>query len=147
MDGSNRTLIVTGVKRPSDITLDYKESLIFWVDTDSSVIECADFLGRNRRTIASSLSKPFALTQFQDYIYWTDWNTESIERANKTTGLNRTRIRSNVDFVMDIIVFHTTRQEGGSLQLTCALFLHVRTVVYESRFLIKVLFVFFYMRA
>ena len=113
MDGSNRTLIVSQVKKfPNDITLDYKERLIFWVDSESSVIECADFLGGNRRTIASALSKPFALTQFEDYVYWTDWDTESIERANKTTGLNRTRIRSGVDFVMDIVVFHTTRQEG-----------------------------------
>ncbi|KAK3726510.1 hypothetical protein QZH41_014244, partial [Actinostola sp. cb2023] len=114
MDGSNRTLIIYGdnVKKPSDLTIDYKDGLIFWVDSDKSVIECADFDGRHRRTVADSLSTPYALTQYLDYIYWTDWDTETIERANKTTGSNRTRIRSQVDFIMDITVFHASRQEG-----------------------------------
>lgn len=36
------------------------------------------------------LSHPFGLTQYQDFIYWTDFNLRSIERADKRTGLNRT---------------------------------------------------------
>jgi len=47
-----------------------------------------------------------------DYLYWTDWNTRSIERANKTTGSNRTRIQGDLDYVMDILVFHASRQSG-----------------------------------
>ncbi|EDO49133.1 predicted protein [Nematostella vectensis] len=114
MDGSNRTKVISNVKRPTDITIDYKEGLLFWADSERKVIECADLHGRNRRTVAQA-TKPFALTQYLDYIYWTDWETESIERANKTTGLNRTRIRSRVDYVMDITVFHSSRQEGWNV--------------------------------
>lgn len=36
------------------------------------------------------LPHPFGLTQYDDSIYWTDFNLRSIERADKRTGVNRT---------------------------------------------------------
>lgn len=62
--------------------------------------------------IADDLEHPFGLTQYQDYIYWTDWSQRSIERANKTSGQNRTLIQGHLDYVMDILVFHSSRQGG-----------------------------------
>lgn len=62
--------------------------------------------------IAEDLPHPFGLTQYQDYIYWTDWSQRSIERANKTSGQNRTVIQGHLDYVMDILVFHSSRQGG-----------------------------------
>ena len=47
---------------------------------------------------------------FQDYIYWADWKTGIIERANKTDGSNRTVIHSKLEFITDILIFHTSRQ-------------------------------------
>ena len=35
-----------------------------------------------------------------------------IERANKTSGQNRTIIQGHLDYVMDILVFHSSRQAG-----------------------------------
>ena len=39
MDGTNRTIIVTGpdIKKIVDLALDFKESLLFWVDNDKKV--------------------------------------------------------------------------------------------------------------
>ena len=68
--------------------------------------------GLEREVIAEDLPHPFGLTQYQDYIYWTDWSERSIERANKTTGQNRTVIQGHLDYVMDILVFHSSRQGG-----------------------------------
>ena len=69
--------------------------------------------GGNRRTvIGEDLPRPFGLTQYEDYIYWTDWMTNSIERCNKTTGQNRTRIQEHLNYVMDLLVFHASRQSG-----------------------------------
>lgn len=65
-----------------------------------------------REVIADDLPHPFGLTQYQDYIYWTDWSQRSIERANKTSGQNRTIIQGHLDYVMDILVFHSSRQGG-----------------------------------
>lgn len=68
--------------------------------------------GQDREVIADDLPHPFGLTQYQDYIYWTDWSQRSIERANKTSGQNRTLIQGHLDYVMDILVFHSSRQGG-----------------------------------
>lgn len=62
--------------------------------------------------IADDLPHPFGLTQYSDYVYWTDWNLHSIERADKTSGRNRTLVQGHLDFVMDILVFHASRQGG-----------------------------------
>lgn len=70
------------------------------------------FVGQEREIIADDLPHPFGLTQYSDYIYWTDWNLHSIERADKTSGKNRTLIQGHLDFVMDILVFHSSRQDG-----------------------------------
>ena len=52
------------------------------------------------------------MTQYEEFIYWADWTTRSIERAHKLSGENRTRIQNQVDYVMDILVFHSSRQSG-----------------------------------
>lgn len=112
LDGSNRRTVVTNVTRPTGLTIDFALGLIFWVDGENKVIECAYLNGTNRRTVATELPKPFALTQYKDYIYWADWNLNSIYRANKTNGMDRTKIKGNIKNIMDILVFHSSRQEG-----------------------------------
>ena len=62
--------------------------------------------------VGENIQNPFGLTQYQDYLYWTDWETMKIERAHKFTGLNRTVVQSNLNYVMDIQVYHQSRQGG-----------------------------------
>ena len=112
LDGSNRHTVITNMTSPSGLTIDFSLGLIFWVDGEIKVIECANLNGTNRRTVASELPNPFALTQYMDYIYWTDWRLNSIYRANKTNGLDRIQIKGNIEFIFDILVFHSSRQEG-----------------------------------
>jgi hypothetical protein len=56
----------------------------------------------------------FALTLFEDYVYWTDWETKSINRAHKTTGANKTLLISTLHRPMDLHVFHALRQPDGN---------------------------------
>ena len=56
------------------------------------------------------ISHPFSIAVFEDYIYWTDWTKESIERADKFTGSNQTTILSGVSDAMDVIVVNPLRQ-------------------------------------
>lgn len=55
----------------------------------------------------------FALTLFEDYVYWTDWETKSINRAHKTMGTNKTLLISTLHRPMDLHVFHALRQPDG----------------------------------
>ena len=134
LDGTNRWTVISNVTRPSGLTIDFSAGLIFWADSENKVIECANLNGTNRRTIASELPKPFALTQYKDYIYWTDWTTDTINRANKTNGQDRVPIKSSIDYIMDILVFHSSRQEGW-----CRVYLqkHFTLTVRSCRVIVK----------
>ncbi|KAM4747690.1 low-density lipoprotein receptor-related protein 6 isoform 5-T5 [Rhinophrynus dorsalis] len=112
MDGSERVTLVPNVGRANGLTIDYVERRLYWTDLDTNLIESSNMQGLERDVIADDLPHPFGLTQYQDYIYWTDWSRRSIERANKTSGQNRTLIQDHLDYVMDILVFHSSRQAG-----------------------------------
>lgn len=53
---------------------------------------------------------PFGLDVFGDYVYWTDWQSKSIQSANKNTGGERQILGTNITGLMDVRVFHRTRK-------------------------------------
>uniref|UniRef100_A0A674I2P4 LDL receptor related protein 4 n=1 Tax=Terrapene triunguis TaxID=2587831 RepID=A0A674I2P4_9SAUR len=113
MDGSNRRIIAdTHLFWPNGLTIDYAGHRMYWVDAKHHVIERADLDGRNRKAVIS-LPHPFAITVFEDSLYWTDWHTKSINSANKFTGKNQEIIRNKLHFPMDIHTLHPQRQPAG----------------------------------
>lgn len=52
--------------------------------------------------MVSPVQHPYGLTLLGAYIYWTDWQTRSIHRADKGTGSNVILVRSNLPGLMDI---------------------------------------------
>uniref|UniRef100_A0A7N6BYU7 EGF-like domain-containing protein n=1 Tax=Anabas testudineus TaxID=64144 RepID=A0A7N6BYU7_ANATE len=115
MDGSNRRVIAdTHLFWPNGLTIDYAGRRMYWVDAKHHVIERADLDGRNRKAVISQgLPHPFAITVFEDSLYWTDWHTKSINSANKFTGKNQEIIRNKLHFPMDIHTLHPQRQPSG----------------------------------
>lgn len=112
MDGKNRRTIITeSVFWPNGLAIDYTTNRIYWADAKHNVIETALFDGTDRRKILTKgLPHPFALTIFEDAIYWTDWHTKSISTANKATGAGLRTIHTDLQFPMDIHSFHSQRQ-------------------------------------
>lgn len=47
------------------------------------------------------------------WIYWTDWQTKSIQRVDKYSGRSKETVLANVEGLMDIIVVSPQRQTGG----------------------------------
>uniref|UniRef100_A0A663ELE7 Low-density lipoprotein receptor-related protein 4 n=1 Tax=Aquila chrysaetos chrysaetos TaxID=223781 RepID=A0A663ELE7_AQUCH len=115
MDGSNRRIIAdTHLFWPNGLTIDYAGHRMYWVDAKHHVIERADLDGQNRKAVISQgLPHPFAITVFEDSLYWTDWHTKSINSANKFTGKNQEIIRNKLHFPMDIHTLHPQRQPAG----------------------------------
>uniref|UniRef100_A0A8D0BEN1 Low-density lipoprotein receptor-related protein 4 n=1 Tax=Salvator merianae TaxID=96440 RepID=A0A8D0BEN1_SALMN len=115
MDGSNRRIIAdTHLYWPNGLTIDYAGHRMYWVDAKHHVIERADLDGQNRKAVISQgLPHPFAITVFEDSLYWTDWHTKSINSANKFTGKNQEIIRNKLHFPMDIHTLHPQRQPAG----------------------------------
>lgn len=112
MDGNNRkSLIVDEIFWPNGLTIDYTESKIYWADAKHHVIERASFDGRDRKRVTKKdLPHPFAITLFEDAVYWTDWHTKSISTVNKKTGMGMQTVHAGLNVPMDIHSYHPLRQ-------------------------------------
>ncbi|XP_051771492.1 low-density lipoprotein receptor-related protein 2 [Ctenopharyngodon idella] len=112
MDGTNTSAIITTkLVWPHALTIDYTNNKIFFADAHLNFLDYADMDGQNRhRAITGSLPHAYALTLFEDLVYWTDWNTHTIERAHKYTGANRVVMGNNTHRPNDIHVYHPYRQ-------------------------------------
>lgn len=120
LDGSQRVRLITKIARANSLTIDHVDRRLYWTASDSNLIESSDMSGDGRRVVVHSEAlRPYGLTQYQEYIYWTDLATKSIERADKSSGSNRTRLLGQLKYSDDILVFHTSRQAGWN---QCALY-------------------------
>lgn len=64
------------------------------------------------KPVSSPLTPFSRLSQQDRWIYWTDWQTKSIQRVDKHTGRNKETVLANVEGLMDIIVVSPQRQTG-----------------------------------
>ncbi|XP_028437900.1 low-density lipoprotein receptor-related protein 1 isoform X2 [Perca flavescens] len=112
MDGTNRSVIVEDkITWPNGLTLDFINDRIYWADAREDYIEFASLDGTNRHTVLSQdIPHIFAMTLFEEHIYWTDWETKSINRAHKSLGTNKTTLISTLHRPMDIHIYHPYRQ-------------------------------------
>ncbi|KAJ8320243.1 hypothetical protein KUTeg_001830 [Tegillarca granosa] len=112
MDGTdNRKIISQDIAWPNALTIDYVTEKIFWADASLDYIAMANLDGTERHVILEEdLPHTFALTTFMDYIFWTDWEHLSIQKAHKFSGADRSVVAHLVHRPMDIQVFHPVRQ-------------------------------------
>ncbi|RZF33205.1 hypothetical protein LSTR_LSTR009750 [Laodelphax striatellus] len=107
MDGSERTTFISAsLKWPNGLALDLDAKRLYWTDAGMGNIESVGLDGKNRQILLDNLPHPFGLTVFRNRVYWTDWDTRSINAADKITGENRSVIRSGLSGLMDVRVFH-----------------------------------------
>ena len=118
MDGDATTrqqIVSSNIIWPNGLTLDYAQNKIYWVDSKLKRLEVANMDGTGRAVLANSnIESPFALTDFQDFLYWTDWNSNGIKTTNKFVRTNNIRpFSSNHIAPMGIKVFHPLKQPKG----------------------------------
>jgi len=118
LDGTQRqTLVSNGISWPNGLTVDYAANRLYWVDAKLHQIESCDFNGHSRNVVLYSftyLKHPFAVTVFEDYVYWTDWETNSIHKANKFRAQNASNVAHGLFAPMDVHVYHPLRQPTGT---------------------------------
>lgn len=61
------------------------------------------------------LSHPFAVTMYGGEVYWTDWRTNTLAKANKWTGHNVTVVQRTNTQPFDLQVYHPSRQPQGKV--------------------------------
>lgn len=85
--------------------------------------------GQNRhRAIAGTLPHVFAVSLFEDWVYWTDWNTHTVEKAHKYTGEQRTVMGNNTHRPYDIHVYHPYRQPRSAFIKTVYVYISTITI-------------------
>ena len=112
LDGKHRRTLLDNLGAVTSLTLDYENKWIYFADKLVHTIERVDFGGKNRKKLLSDVAYPQALTLYSNSIYFGDWKTRSVGRADKNTGQNRTRIMDNLEYVMDLLTYHKSRQTG-----------------------------------
>lgn len=63
------------------------------------------------------LSHPFAVTMYGGEVYWTDWRTNTLAKANKWTGSNVTVVQRTNTQPFDLQVYHPSRQPQGETHI------------------------------
>lgn len=91
LDGTERVVLVSDdLGWPNGVALDVDMKKIYWCDAKMDKIEVTNMDGSDRRVILNeNLPHVFGLSLFENYIYWTDWQRRTVERAHKITGNDR----------------------------------------------------------
>ncbi|XP_055493679.1 LOW QUALITY PROTEIN: low-density lipoprotein receptor-related protein 2a [Leucoraja erinacea] len=116
LGGSFRlTIINSSLVWPNGLTMDYDDQKLYWADASLRKIERSSLTGADREVIVSTAIYPFAVSIYEEYLYWTDWNTRSIHRVNKYDGSDQTVMLQNLpDRPMDIHVMSDAKQQQCS---------------------------------
>eukprot|EP00063_Salmo_salar_P032241 XP_014007076.1 PREDICTED: low-density lipoprotein receptor-related protein 1B-like [Salmo salar] len=102
---------------PNGLTLDLMEKRVVWTDARSDAIFSALYDGTGVIEILKGheyLSHPFAVCLYGGSVYWTDWRTNTLARANKWTGANVTVIQKTSAQPFDLQIYHPSRQPQAS---------------------------------
>lgn len=104
---------------PNGLTLDYVHRRIYWIDANSDSIHTTFYDGKDHRLVITdeeTLSHPFSISLHENNVYWTDWRSNSVIRANKWNGSDLAVIHRVKMQPFVIQVMHSSRQprEGKS---------------------------------
>ncbi|XP_043929607.1 low-density lipoprotein receptor-related protein 1B, partial [Protopterus annectens] len=116
MSGSRRQIIYKDMETgawPNGLTVDHLENRIVWTDARSDALYSALYDGSDMIEIIRGheyLSHPFAVSLYGGEVYWTDWRSNTLTKANKWTGQNVTVIQKTTAQPFDLQIYHPSRQ-------------------------------------
>ncbi|XP_068751456.1 low-density lipoprotein receptor-related protein 1-like isoform X2 [Montipora capricornis] len=117
MDGSSRQVVIdTRVSWPNGITLDLPNRRLYWIDAKLDYIGFCNYNGSERHTVlrdGAIVQHPFSIAIFEDLLYWSDWNSMSVNQVNKFIGSNHTLVHAASFAMMDLQVVHPVQQPKG----------------------------------
>ena len=88
--------------------------IALWILRSCFSLRHSDLDGNNVRIIPPSgeqFAHPFALTLFEDYVYWTDWNHKRVKRGDKLAGGSHMNYVTTLQIPMDVHIYHPLRQD------------------------------------
>ncbi|KAK8777062.1 hypothetical protein V5799_029593 [Amblyomma americanum] len=115
MDGTDRRILLTDkILWPCSITVDAVHLRIYWSDANKNVIESATYQGKDRKLVrGTGLASPFSIALFEDWLYWSDWGSDSLMACNKYTGRNVALVHHGMSKASVLKVLHAVHQPSG----------------------------------
>ncbi|KAM4750722.1 LOW QUALITY PROTEIN: low-density lipoprotein receptor [Anableps anableps] len=117
LNGAGRVALVTNnIEWPNGITLDMVNQRLYWVDTKLHAIFSIDVNGGTRHTVISSEEKihhPFALTVFEERVFWTESISGIVSSANRLTGNDINELVTDLQDPEGIVLYHSLKQPVG----------------------------------
>lgn len=116
MSGTGRrSIISTSLQWPNGLAIDFRQLKLYWTDAGYDKIERSNLDGSYRQTITrTGLPHPYSISIYEESMYWDDWSTLSIQKANKRDGGSRQTIKSHIRGLMDVKIFHQDVQTGNN---------------------------------
>ena len=92
MDGTKPSVIINDQCNPAGLTVDWISLQLYWACLNPSEIESATLGGQNHRTVQSlqSSSNPHGIVTYNDYIYWGNYGSKSLQSRAKNGSSIRT---------------------------------------------------------
>ncbi|KAJ8981147.1 hypothetical protein NQ317_013812, partial [Molorchus minor] len=80
-DPNTRKVVVTeNIFWPNGLAVDYEAEYVYWIDGKLKFICRMDYNGNNLKIVLErGFEYPFAVTQFQTKLFWTDWKTIDVQ--------------------------------------------------------------------
>ena len=122
MDGTSRVALhSTNLRWPNALTLDYNTQTLYWMDAFLDKLESSNADGSNRRLLSrTQIRHPFGVTFYQNRLYWTDWQLNTVYSASVSRPTVVSVVRSGLRLdPMGISVVSVERQPAG-LQMKLA---------------------------
>lgn len=95
-------MITENLEWPNGLAIDRPANRLYWNDGKLKTIESSDLNGKNRQIVIADLRHPYGLVVVGNHIYWTDWDTQGLHRAEKLKGSDKTIIRDKLEGLMDV---------------------------------------------
>lgn len=119
MDGTHHQIIVqNNLGWPNALSINFETKELYWGDARDDFIAVCDYTGNRRKVILNREINPmaklhhiFAIAVWEDRVYWSDWETKSIESCHKDHGNDCTTLLHTIHRPMDIRVYHPYRQQ------------------------------------
>ena len=112
------TLISDNLVWPNGLAIDRPAGRLYWNDGQRKIIESSDLSGRGRRVVVTSVPHPYGLVIVGIHMYWTDWQTYALHRADKINGTDNIIIRGRLDGLMDVRSVQVRPTKTGSRYVT-----------------------------
>lgn len=111
--GRRRRALLRVGEWPNGLALDLPARRVYWVDARADSVHAADYDGGDARVVLRrhpALAHPFAVAVFESHVYWTDWRTNSVVRANKWNGTGVAVVQRTLTQPFDVKIVHPSRQ-------------------------------------